>query len=46
MRPQTNADSGELYECFNCGARTEQLQAAGCPECGGQVRNIASERDL
>ena len=43
MRPQTQTTEQELYECFNCGARTK---AAGSCECGGELRHIGRSRDL
>jgi|AntRauTorcE11897_2_1112592.scaffolds.fasta_scaffold00007_16 hypothetical protein len=43
MRPQSEIDGQELYECFECGERTE---SGGMCECGGQLRHLGRSRDL
>ena len=35
-----------LYECLDCGGRTESESHIGdCPSCGGTVHNIAIPRE-
>jgi len=43
MRPETGVDERELYECFECGARTE---SGGTCECGGELMHLGRSRDL
>lgn len=43
MRPQTQTECQELYECFECGARTE---SGGTCDCGGELQHIGRSRDL
>ncbi|MFB6219526.1 MAG: rubrerythrin-like domain-containing protein [Halobacteriaceae archaeon] len=45
MRPNPSTDDRELYECFECGARTSDAEGRRC-ECGGRLRNIGAVRDL
>ncbi|WP_435065456.1 rubrerythrin-like domain-containing protein [Halobaculum sp. EA56] len=38
--------SGGLFECVDCGGRTEAESTPGtCQSCGGEVRNIAVSRE-
>ncbi|MGM0683207.1 MAG: rubrerythrin-like domain-containing protein [Halobacteriota archaeon] len=43
MRPQTQTKGQELYECFECGTRTE---SGGTCDCGGELCHIGRSRDL
>ncbi|MES3160429.1 MAG: rubrerythrin-like domain-containing protein [Halorubrum sp.] len=43
MRPNCTDDGEELYECFECGTRSE---APGRCECGGELRHLGRSRDL
>jgi len=43
MRPQATHTERELYECFECGQRTD---SAGTCECGGELMHIGRSRDL
>ncbi|WP_321162975.1 rubrerythrin-like domain-containing protein [Halorubrum sp. T3] len=43
MRPEYECDSEEVYECFECGRRTD---SAGECECGGELLHIGRSRDL
>ena len=46
MRPNTAQYPVKLYECFYCGARTSDSTVEGCPECGGELVNLSTSRDL
>lgn len=46
MRPNTTRYSEKVYECFDCGARTDGPTTEGCPECGGELVNLSTSRDL
>ncbi|WP_152040966.1 rubrerythrin-like domain-containing protein [Salinigranum salinum] len=36
----------DYYECRSCGARaTSERRLETCPDCGGDVRNIAVARE-
>jgi len=38
--------AGGLFECVDCGGRTESERNPGtCSDCGGEVRNIAVSRE-
>ncbi|WP_152422937.1 rubrerythrin-like domain-containing protein [Halorubrum kocurii] len=43
MRPESGANGQELYECFECGARSE---SGGTCECGGELQHLGRSRDL
>ena len=43
MRPNTTEGGEELYECFECGARSE---TAGHCDCGGELLHLGRSRDL
>lgn len=43
MRPQSEIERQELYECFECGARTD---SGGTCECGGDLKHLGRSRDL
>jgi len=43
MRPEFESDGQELYECFECGARTD---SDGTCECGGDLKHLGRSRDL
>ncbi|WP_157884793.1 rubrerythrin-like domain-containing protein [Halorubrum aethiopicum] len=43
MRPNTTEGGEELYECFECGARSE---TAGRCDCGGELLHLGRSRDL
>lgn len=46
MRPNDNKSRSELYECFDCGDRTESPNTPTCTSCGGTLRNLGVPRDL
>ncbi|MEF8831831.1 MAG: rubrerythrin-like domain-containing protein [Halobacteriales archaeon] len=46
MRPNTAQDEMELYECFECGARSTSPDSRFCPACGGELRHLSRSRDL
>ncbi|WP_321169153.1 rubrerythrin-like domain-containing protein [Halorubrum sp. Eb13] len=43
MRPEYESDGQELYECFECGERTD---SGGTCECGGELKHLGRSRDL
>ncbi|MCY4731128.1 rubrerythrin-like domain-containing protein [Natronomonas gomsonensis] len=46
MRPNIFGGGTELYECFDCGRRTETAETPSCSSCGGELRNLTRSRDL
>lgn len=46
MRPTTKRSRAELYECLDCGGRTERAETLVCPACGGDLWNLSQSRDL
>ncbi|MUV85898.1 rubrerythrin-like domain-containing protein [Natronomonas sp. CBA1123] len=46
MRPATQKSGTELYECFDCGRRTEHAESLVCTACGGELWNLSQSRDL
>lgn len=46
MRPNTPSETGDVYECFDCGKRTEGAESRFCDDCGGTLRNLSRSRDL
>lgn len=45
MRPSASDTEIELYECTDCGKRTEEAATQMC-ECGGELINLSRSRDL
>ena len=43
MRPNYTTSGEELYECFECGARSEE---SGRCDCGGELLHLGRSRDL
>jgi hypothetical protein len=43
MRPESEIHGQELYECFECGVRSE---TGGICECGGDLQHLGRSRDL
>ncbi|QAU12530.1 rubrerythrin-like domain-containing protein [Halorubrum sp. BOL3-1] len=43
MRPQSEHTEKEVYECFECGRRTD---SPGQCECGGELLHLGRSRDL
>ncbi|PSQ05557.1 hypothetical protein BRC97_08870 [Halobacteriales archaeon QS_6_71_20] len=40
------SSSEGLFECVGCGSRQRAASRPGeCPDCGGEVRNIAVSRE-
>jgi hypothetical protein len=37
--------SGSHYECLSCGERIASEKCGCCPECSGEVKNIAIPRE-
>jgi len=46
MRPNENETEIELYECTDCGERTEDPETRLCGSCGGEFINLSRSRDL
>jgi rRNA maturation endonuclease Nob1 len=46
MRPNTDVDGSELYECIDCGERASEPDSRVCESCGGRLENISRPRDL
>jgi len=43
MRPNSKIDGEELYECFECGSRSDE---PGYCDCGGELLHLGRSRDL
>jgi hypothetical protein len=39
-------ESGQLYECIDCGRRTSDVSGGRLCACGGYLQNIAVPRQL
>lgn len=46
MRSNIDKTTGNVYECFSCGARTSTPKHGGCPTCGAELMNLSNSRDL
>lgn len=46
MRPDVNKVGSKIYECFECGSRTEEPNTGTCAKCGGELINLGVSRDL
>ncbi|WP_430506405.1 rubrerythrin-like domain-containing protein [Haloparvum sp. PAK95] len=46
MRPHTNVETSNEFECCDCGRRVEAPSSRRCSECEGQLVNVGTERDL
>jgi len=46
MRPNNAEDGIDVYECFNCGARSEAPDSEVCADCGGELLHLGRSRDL
>lgn len=46
MRPNTDPETSNEFECVGCGRRVEAPASRRCNECEGRLLNVGSERDL
>jgi DNA-directed RNA polymerase subunit RPC12/RpoP len=46
MRPSDIQTGTNVYECFDCGARTEAPDGTRCAECGAELLRLGRSRDL
>lgn len=46
MRPSTEVEAEDAFECLECGSRIDGPTTRTCDDCGGDLLNIGAERDL
>jgi len=46
MRPSSNQYEKDIYECLDCGKRTQDPETRMCGDCGGEFVNLSKSRDL
>ena len=46
VRPSTDLETAEVFECVACGSRVRDPETRTCGGCGGELLNIGAERDL
>jgi hypothetical protein len=46
MRPSIDVEGCELYECPDCGGRTESPETRYCGNCGTTLKCLNNSRDL
>lgn len=46
MRPSTDVDAIDTFECQECGSRIDDPATRSCDDCGGDLLSIGAERDL
>jgi hypothetical protein len=46
MRPSKEHEDASVYECADCGERTNEPDTRLCGECGGELIDLGLSRDL